>query len=59
MMYFFALIFGVAALFIPGSSPATAYALSGLLMVASLVAIFLLEGAPYERQSKLPKTFSA
>ncbi len=59
VMYFFAVVFGVAALFIPGSSPATAYAFSGLFVVGSLVAIFLLESAPYERQAKLPKTFSA
>jgi UDP-GlcNAc:undecaprenyl-phosphate GlcNAc-1-phosphate transferase len=59
VLYCFAVLFGVAALFIPGSSPATAYTLAGLLVAGSLIAIFFLEGAPYERQAKLPKTFSA
>src|SRR5271163_4224341 len=59
VMYCFAVLFGVAALFIPGSSPATAYTLAGLLIFGSLIAIFFMEGAPYERQAKIPKTFSA
>jgi hypothetical protein len=59
VLYCFAVLFGVAALFIPGCSPATAYTLAGLLVAGSLIAIFFLEGAPYERQAKLPKTFSA
>jgi UDP-GlcNAc:undecaprenyl-phosphate/decaprenyl-phosphate GlcNAc-1-phosphate transferase len=58
VLYCFAVLFGVAALFIPGASPATAYTLAGLLVAGSLIAIFFLEGAPYERQTKLPKTFS-
>jgi hypothetical protein len=49
----------VAALFIPGFSPATAYTLAVLLIFGSLIAIFFMEGAPYERQAKIPKTFSA
>src|SRR5580700_7462086 len=59
VLYAFAVLFGVAALFIPGFSPATAYTLAVLLIFGSLIAIFFMEGAPYERQAKIPKTFSA
>jgi UDP-GlcNAc:undecaprenyl-phosphate GlcNAc-1-phosphate transferase len=59
VMYCFAVLFGGAALFIPGLSPVTAYTLAGLLIFGSLIAIFFMEGAPYERQAKIPKTFSA
>jgi UDP-GlcNAc:undecaprenyl-phosphate GlcNAc-1-phosphate transferase len=59
VMYCFAVLFGVAALFIPGASPAAAYTLAGLVIFGSLIAIFFMEGAPYERQAKIPKTFSA
>jgi hypothetical protein len=47
----------VAALIIPYYSAATAYALAGLIILGSLLVIFLLESAPYERQAKVPKTF--
>src|ERR1700721_2831572 len=57
MLYFFAIIFGGAALIIPYYSAATAYGLAGLLILGSLFAIYLLEAAPYERQAKVPKTF--
>src|ERR1700722_14966735 len=57
MLYFFAIIFGGAALIIPYYSTATAYGLAGLLLLGSLIAIYLLEAAPYERQAKVPKTF--
>jgi len=57
MLYFFAIIFGGAALVIPHYSAATAYGLAGLLILGSLFAIYLLEAAPYERQAKVPKTF--
>src|ERR1700691_3737943 len=59
VLYCFAALFGVVALFVPGRLPMTAYALAVFLVVGSLVAIFVLEGLPYERQVKLPKTFSA
>jgi UDP-GlcNAc:undecaprenyl-phosphate GlcNAc-1-phosphate transferase len=57
MLYFFAIIFGGAALIIPYYSAATAYGLAGLLILGSLFAIYLLEAAPYERQAKVTKTF--
>ena len=59
VLYCFATLFGVVALFVPDWLPTTAYALAVFLVVGSLVAIFVLEGLPYERQVKLPKTFSA
>jgi UDP-GlcNAc:undecaprenyl-phosphate GlcNAc-1-phosphate transferase len=59
VLYCFAILFGLAALFIPELSAAIAFTLAGLLIVASLVAILFLEGVPYERQTKLPGTFSA
>jgi len=59
VLYCFAALFGVVALFVPDWLPTTAYALAVFLVVGSLVAIFVLEGLPYERQVKLPKTFSA
>src|SRR6202453_1125119 len=59
VLYFFAIIFGGAALIIPYYSAATAYGMAGLLILGSLFAIYLLEGLPYDRQVKLPKPTSA
>ncbi|MGC2266170.1 MAG: MraY family glycosyltransferase, partial [Candidatus Acidiferrales bacterium] len=58
-MYVLAAILGGIALLIPDLSPTTVYAVAGILVVAALCAIFLLEGLPYERQVKLHKPSSA
>jgi hypothetical protein len=50
---------GGIALLIPNLSPTTVYTIAGILVVAALCAIFLLEGLPYERQVKLHKPSSA
>ena len=39
-------------------SPATVYTLIGALVVVAMVAVFFLEGLPYERQVKLHKPSS-
>lgn len=58
-MYVLAAILGGIALLVPNLSPATVYTIAGILVVAALCAIFLLENLPYERQVKLHKTSSA
>ena len=55
VMYFLAAVLGGIALLIPNLSPTTVYTIAGILVVAALCAIFLLEGLPYERQVKLHK----
>jgi len=57
-LYFLALVFGTLALLIPHISPGTAYLLAGILVACGLIAVLLLEGAPYERQVKLEKSSS-
>ncbi len=57
-MYFLALVFGMIALLVPRLAPGTGYALAGLVILFSLVAVFFLESAPYERQAKLQKSSS-
>jgi UDP-GlcNAc:undecaprenyl-phosphate/decaprenyl-phosphate GlcNAc-1-phosphate transferase len=58
-MYILAAVLGGIALLIPNLSPTTVYTIAGILVVAALCAIFLLEGLPYERQVKLHKPSSA
>jgi len=58
VMYCLAALFGTLALLVPKLSPATVYTLAGLLVLGGLVAVFFLEGLPYERQVKLRKTSS-
>lgn len=53
VMYCLAVVFGGIALLIPRLSPATAYALAGILASSALGSILLLESVPYERQVKL------
>jgi len=53
-LYGLAVVFGCIALLVPRVSPHTAYLLAGIIIAAALVAILLLEGAPYERQSPKP-----
>ena len=52
VLYCLALAFGGLGVLAPYLSPLAAYGLAGFLLVAGLIAILLLEGAPYERQSK-------
>jgi UDP-GlcNAc:undecaprenyl-phosphate GlcNAc-1-phosphate transferase len=47
--------FGCVAILIPLLSPAKAFGLAAVVGLCSLVAIYFLEGAPYERQQKLQK----
>jgi UDP-GlcNAc:undecaprenyl-phosphate/decaprenyl-phosphate GlcNAc-1-phosphate transferase len=59
VLYCFAVLFGGLAILVPRVSPGRAYALTGTLVVASLIAVLLLEGAPYERQIKLERSSSS
>jgi UDP-GlcNAc:undecaprenyl-phosphate GlcNAc-1-phosphate transferase len=56
VLYCFAVLFGCLSLLIPRLSPASAYALAGIVVVCALIAVFFLESAPYERQIKLQKS---
>jgi UDP-GlcNAc:undecaprenyl-phosphate/decaprenyl-phosphate GlcNAc-1-phosphate transferase len=58
-MYVGAIVCGTIALFIPNFSLGTTYTVIGLLVVGALVAVFVLEGLPYDRQVKLSKPTSA
>ncbi|MGA7622664.1 MAG: MraY family glycosyltransferase [Candidatus Acidiferrales bacterium] len=58
-MYLFAVVLGALALLVPNLSPATVYAIAGILAVVALCGVFILEGLPYERQVKLHKPSSA
>jgi UDP-GlcNAc:undecaprenyl-phosphate GlcNAc-1-phosphate transferase len=51
-LYALAALFGALALLIPHLAHKTAYLLAGIAAVCGLVAVKLLEGAPYERQAK-------
>src|ERR1700733_2815752 len=55
-LYAAACVFGVLALLIPSSSLGQALCLVAVVVLCSLVAIYFLEGAPYERQGKIPKS---
>jgi len=55
-LYCLAILFGATAVLIPRVSSATAYLVTGLVAACGLIAVLLLEGAPYERQAKLPKS---
>jgi UDP-GlcNAc:undecaprenyl-phosphate GlcNAc-1-phosphate transferase len=58
VLYSLAGSLGALALLVPRLSSITAYSLVGILVVFGLVAVFFLESAPYERQSKLQKSSS-
>jgi UDP-GlcNAc:undecaprenyl-phosphate GlcNAc-1-phosphate transferase len=49
---------GSLALLIPHLTPGSACVLAGILVACGLVAVLLLESAPYERQGKLQKSSS-
>jgi len=55
-LYCLAAVCGSVAVLIPRVSSTTAYVLAAMLVVCALIGILLLEGAPYERQVKLPKS---
>jgi len=57
-LYCLAIVGGTVAVLIPRMSSATAYLVTGVLIVCGLIGVVLLEGAPYERQVKLPKSSS-
>jgi UDP-GlcNAc:undecaprenyl-phosphate/decaprenyl-phosphate GlcNAc-1-phosphate transferase len=59
VLYCLAALFGGLGVFVPRVSPVTAYSLAGILVVGGLIAILLLEGAPYERQVKLQRSPSS
>jgi UDP-GlcNAc:undecaprenyl-phosphate GlcNAc-1-phosphate transferase len=58
-LYSLAALFGGLGVIVPRLSPGTSYALAGILVVVGLIAVLLLEGAPYERQIKLERSSSA
>jgi UDP-GlcNAc:undecaprenyl-phosphate GlcNAc-1-phosphate transferase len=51
-LYALAALFGALALLIPHLAHKTPYLLAGIAAVGGLVAVRLLEGAPYQRQAK-------
>jgi UDP-GlcNAc:undecaprenyl-phosphate/decaprenyl-phosphate GlcNAc-1-phosphate transferase len=58
VLYLLAAILGTIAVFIPRFSSASLYALSGILALFALLAVFFLETTPYEKQAKLEKSAS-
>jgi len=56
LLYGLAILSGGIGVLIPLVSAATAYLVLGIALVFGLVGILLLEGAPYERQVKFPKS---
>ncbi len=55
-LYGLAILSGTIGVLIPHLSAATAYLVIGIVVVVELVGVLLLEGAPYERQVKFPKS---
>jgi UDP-GlcNAc:undecaprenyl-phosphate GlcNAc-1-phosphate transferase len=58
VLYLLAVVLGIIAVFIPRFSTSTLYALTAVLALCGLVAVFFLETAPYEKQGKLQKSAS-
>jgi UDP-GlcNAc:undecaprenyl-phosphate/decaprenyl-phosphate GlcNAc-1-phosphate transferase len=58
VLYCLAAVFGGLGVLAPYLSLVAEYALVGVLLVAGLIAILMLEGAPYERQSKIKASSS-
>ncbi len=54
VLYVLGAVFGGLAILVPHLSSAAAYTLAAILAVAGLIGVFLLERAPYERQTKQP-----
>lgn len=59
VLYSLAIAFGLLALRVPSLSAGAAYTLAGIVLIFGLAAIFFLESAPYEHQSKVPKASPA
>lgn len=59
VLYAFALVSGGLSLVVSRVSVQTALAIVGVLVLAGLVGVFLLEGVPFERQVKVPKSSPA
>jgi UDP-GlcNAc:undecaprenyl-phosphate/decaprenyl-phosphate GlcNAc-1-phosphate transferase len=59
VLYCLAALFGGLGVLVPRVSPGTAYVIAAILLVGGLVAVLLLESAPYERQAKLHKSASS
>lgn len=51
-LYIAGAVFGIIALLLGGLPVGPAYVIAGVLLLAVPVAVFLLEGAPYERQQR-------
>jgi UDP-GlcNAc:undecaprenyl-phosphate/decaprenyl-phosphate GlcNAc-1-phosphate transferase len=58
-LYVLGCAFGILSLIIRTLSDGQALALAGIAALCGLVAIYFLEGAPYDRQDKLPKSSPA
>jgi UDP-GlcNAc:undecaprenyl-phosphate GlcNAc-1-phosphate transferase len=58
-LYALALVSGSLSLVVTRVTPQTALAIAGALILAGLLGVFLLEGVPFERQVKLPKSSPA
>jgi UDP-GlcNAc:undecaprenyl-phosphate GlcNAc-1-phosphate transferase len=55
-LYALACVFGILALLVPSLSATQALAMVAVVVLCCLVGIYFLEGAPYERQAKIPKS---
>jgi UDP-GlcNAc:undecaprenyl-phosphate/decaprenyl-phosphate GlcNAc-1-phosphate transferase len=59
LLYAFAVVSGSVGALIPYMAPGRAYLVIGVLVLCGLLGVLLLEGAPYERQVKFPKSSPA
>jgi len=56
LLYGLAIVSGSIGVLIPHLSAATGYLVIGIVVASGLISVLLLEGAPYERQGKFPKS---
>jgi UDP-GlcNAc:undecaprenyl-phosphate GlcNAc-1-phosphate transferase len=56
VLYGFAIVSGLFSLAVSRVSPELSFAIVGLLALAGLGGVYLLESAPFERQVKIPKS---
>ncbi len=59
LLYGLAILSGTVGVLIPHMAPGTAYLVAGIAAICVLVGVLLLEGVPYERQAKFPKSSPA
>jgi UDP-GlcNAc:undecaprenyl-phosphate/decaprenyl-phosphate GlcNAc-1-phosphate transferase len=59
LLYCVATLSGALALLVPRLAPTAALVMTAVAALGCFAGVFLLESAPYERQSKLPKSSSA